>query len=85
MHLSAAQQAGEREVWSNYRHVPAAAAHFGLLQNFLRSPLSVSLNSAAAAKEDPGTYERYSPRRVPADRSELADSTLLLLALQQQR
>jgi hypothetical protein len=31
MHLTAAQQAGEREVWSNHRHVPAAAAYFGLL------------------------------------------------------
>jgi predicted nucleic acid-binding protein len=30
VHLTAAQEAGEREVWTNDRHMLAAAAHFGL-------------------------------------------------------
>jgi predicted nucleic acid-binding protein len=30
VHLTAAQEAGEREVWTNDRHMLAAAAYFGL-------------------------------------------------------
>jgi len=41
MHLTAAQQAGEREVWSNDRHVPAAAAYFGLLVGLSELPLEI--------------------------------------------
>jgi predicted nucleic acid-binding protein len=30
VHLTTAQEAGEREVWTNDRHMLAAAAYFGL-------------------------------------------------------
>jgi predicted nucleic acid-binding protein len=30
MHLTTAQEAGEREVWTNDRHMLAAASYFGL-------------------------------------------------------
>ena len=30
VHLSAAREIGDRDVWTNDRHMPAAAAYFGL-------------------------------------------------------